>query len=386
MDVNTNLKPRDRYLQRLAYHLDNPTASSPETYLQDLELELGRAVASKRRIYLDTKFWILMRDHVLGRKSDSQIKALYEILKAAVDSGRVICPVSAYALGEVQMQDDPKTRHATAALMDELSLSVLIQKEEARIPLEVRAFLERSLIGSHDPFVLLERIWTRPPWIMHPFDPGGDDSPPSQRLAARKAAIDAAWAYTIAEYVALAPGSLPMRAYSEVITPILNEEKPLPEHPKRKFEDVFMGQLVNPLEVFGPLIEGVMETISRDGKGGVSVGCAERENAESRFTIASSIYQAFKQGYAGRDLPFLQILPSILAMYVIDRERMYKPNDVFDFYHAACALPYSDLYLTEKSMAHLLTSRPLAFDKLYGIKITSRPAEAVEAVTDWLHT
>jgi hypothetical protein len=373
------------YEQRLQFHIHNPAPSSPSAYLHSLELELGLVVAAKLRIYLDTKFWVLMRDYKLKRASNPDVPRLYNWLVEHVRNGEVVCPVSAYTVGEVQLQDDETTRLATAQLMDELSASVILQKEETRIPLEVRAFLESSLGLFGGTFELLHHVWTKPPWMIYPYDAGGDDSPPEYRLASRKAAIDASWGCTISDLVAQAPGALPMRAFSEVLAPFLNEEKPTPPEKVRSFEQVFLGQLVNPLEEYAGFIEGALDQVFRETTG-VLLSTAEREQLYGRMTVASTIFNAFRDKRAGRHLPFFRILPSILTMYVIDRERRYKPTDFYDFFHAAAALPYCHMYLAENSMTHLLTSKRLSFDRLYDIQILSDIKKAIPLLEDILQS
>jgi hypothetical protein len=370
------------YSERLQFHLDHPEASSPTQYLHARELALGKQTTKKIRVYLDTKFWVLMREHRLGRQQNPEIVKLHDALVEYVGRGEVICPVSAYSVGEVQLQTDEQTRHSTAQLMDELSTSVVMHKEETRIPLEVREFLENSLVLDGTTCDLAERIWTRPLWMIYPFDPGGDDSPPKQRLAAKKASIDAAWECTILDLVSQADGALPLRVYSEMLAPFLNEEKPTPVEKIRTFKQVFLGQLINPLEVYAEFIEGVFSQLFEDAAGTI-LTLSDREH--QRMTVGHTIFQAFEQDRVGRYLPFFRILPSILSMYVIDRERRYKVTDFYDFYHAA-VLPYTHIYVTEKSMAHLLTSKPLSFDRLYDTRIVSRPSEALETLRELVRT
>jgi hypothetical protein len=369
------------YKERLAFHVQNPSRSTPAEYLRNRELELGQEVAGKVRVYLDTKFWILFRDHVLEREVHPDIGNLYKKLSELVSEGRLICPVSAYSIAEVQTQADENTRLATARVMDELSLSTSLHKEETRIPLEVREFLELPVGDTKSRFNLLHRVWTRPRWVGYPFDAGGDDSPPEHRLAARKAAVDAAWACTILDFISQATGALPMRAFAEEITPILNEDKTDRAERPERFKKIFLGQLMNPLEIYSPFIEGVLDQILEE-ETGITFGAADKDTAHSQGTVASTIWRAFKEERAGKHLPFFRILPWTLTTYVIDGDRQYKANDIDDFYHAAAALPYCHLFLTEKSMAHLLTSKPLEFNRLYTTRVAAKPADAIKALEE----
>ena len=48
------------------YHFQNPN-ESPEGYEKRKRLELGRELQSAKKIYLDTKFWLFLRDIRLER-------------------------------------------------------------------------------------------------------------------------------------------------------------------------------------------------------------------------------------------------------------------------------------------------------------------------------
>jgi hypothetical protein len=48
-----------------------------QTYTKDVRLRLGREIGKRKKIYLDTKYWLLLRDAVLERAKN---KHLFELL------------------------------------------------------------------------------------------------------------------------------------------------------------------------------------------------------------------------------------------------------------------------------------------------------------------
>lgn len=63
------------------------------------------------------------------------------------------------------------------------------------------------------------------------------------------------------------------------------------------------------------------------------------------------------------------------------RQRSFTFNDSFDLRHAAAAIPYCDVFLTEKFMKAACTSSLLDFGTTYGTQIIADEEEAIEAVS-----
>lgn len=62
-----------------------------------------------------------------------------------------------------------------------------------------------------------------------------------------------------------------------------------------------------------------------------------------------------------------------------DKKRQYRENGFHDFSHAVAALPYFDVFATEKSLAHL-TSNDLKLNTRYGTKVVKTTAELIGAL------
>src|ERR1051325_11371440 len=137
--------PPDRIT--INYHLAHPEISL-EGYVRSKMLATADRVLARKKVYLDTRFWILMRDVFLGRSKDRLHKQISEKLCQLVTAGRVICPINADTLAELLKQRDATTRLATAKLIDELSLGAALQSAEERVRTELMHCVQLSLRGQ----------------------------------------------------------------------------------------------------------------------------------------------------------------------------------------------------------------------------------------------
>ena len=77
------------------------------------QIELGRLLTQRRKVYLDACFWIILRDAELGIRTGAAERKLLHFLRCGVQAGRIVCPISAGMFGA-----DEATVHAGAAYRD----------------------------------------------------------------------------------------------------------------------------------------------------------------------------------------------------------------------------------------------------------------------------
>lgn len=82
-----------------------------------------------------------------------------------------------------------------------------------------------------------------------------------------------------------------------------------------------------------------------------------------------------------RALPFIRILAGLHAFIRWQRQRAFTFNDIFDLRHAAAAIPYCDVFLTEKFVKAACTSSLLDFGTAYSTQIICEEDEALDAVS-----
>jgi hypothetical protein len=87
-------------------------------------------------------------------------------------------------------------------------------------------------------------------------------------------------------------------------------------------------------------------------------------------TVELSAVQQFTERTLGHLLPGLSIRTELYALYETDRDakKPLSSNDWFDSSHAAAALPYCGVFLTERNLAHKLRQL-LKADVQYGCQV-----------------
>ena len=91
-----------------------------ENYSEQFKINVGKAALNRHRVYLDTKYWIFMRDAALGKSTSVQLK-IYELLKALVAKQVAICPLSYHVFSELMNIGDEQKRLNTALVLRQYS-------------------------------------------------------------------------------------------------------------------------------------------------------------------------------------------------------------------------------------------------------------------------
>jgi hypothetical protein len=354
-----------------------------EAYMRQKRIALAEQfVLPKRRIYLDTKFWVLLRDVRLKRVMHDALPALLERVESLVRDGLAICPMNADILFEACKHDDPEILRATAQLLDDLCLGVCIAPMNERINTEVCHFLHTKLGESVHP--LNQLVWIKPAYFLGFVTPDMYNLPDEINLEMQKSWADEMWNVSVAtviDFLLQRGGTKKMAATFADISPQLNQGKLDNLHRNKSFNALFLDEIRGMLDVqradFGELVAGLYEKST----GKKANGTAHELEASGNM-VANLIVGAFENNrVTSNELPTLRIGASLHAALRWDRQRKYKANDLFDFRHAEAALPYCDYFLTEHSLGHLLQDGNLDFQRHFACKVYSDPAEAIEALT-----
>ena len=127
-------------------------------------LKLGKVLARRRAIYLDTNYWIKLRD-ANRDKGTATTCNLLSILRKGVAEGVVFCPISEAVFLELMKQGDPASRLATASLIDELSLGATLALETERITTEIQYFMYWAS-GRSNPHPIEHWIWRKLGYVL----------------------------------------------------------------------------------------------------------------------------------------------------------------------------------------------------------------------------
>ncbi len=170
----------------ISEHLRSPGVDFAE-HVHGSHVALGKEIANKRAIYLDTKFWILLRN---ANRNEGTIasKELLAQLRQAVDATRIFCPISPAVFMELLRQDSMASRLATADLIDHLSKGCTIINTEERIRIEIEDFIRcmAELPRSQAPKTLVWRKLDYVLGVQNISDPMFD---PEKDLRSRKPSL-----------------------------------------------------------------------------------------------------------------------------------------------------------------------------------------------------
>ena len=141
-------------------HRDEPNVSF-RAYRARQRLALGKSVAKKIRIYLDTKYWIHIRDARLGRPKKPEHERIYILLRRLVSEGNVLCPASFPSFDELLKHKDQQMRLASAEVMDELSGQVCLINHIELTRTEIMGLFRQFTPSYPLPAPMLECVWTK---------------------------------------------------------------------------------------------------------------------------------------------------------------------------------------------------------------------------------
>lgn len=359
-------------MDTIADHLLHPEVTIDEHFRRSL-IALGRSLAPRRAIYLDTKFWILLRD--AERFPDRAEGAdLLDLLRRGVADGTLFCPISESVFVELMKQSDPGSRLATASLIDELSLGVTLIEQDMRLATEIaHAMYAKS--GRNNLHPLKHLVWCKLSFVLGFLYPTGTGFDPATELAVQKAYFDHMWAIPLRQMVTMiGDADMPGKDLSDIAA-MLNDGIAAHADELRSFQQAYAAEVRGIVDLVGGKAVDIMLTMARDD--GVVVASPtpkERRISEGQFKNLFAI--ALERNRARDALRTMHIMASFHASVRWNKGRKFRGNDLLDFHHAAAALAYCDAFFTERSLHTTVTQKPLTLDRLYNCHVASDAREA----------
>jgi len=355
-------------------HISEPNISVDE-YVRTRKIEVGRSAAQHKLIYLDTRYWIILRDVLLERRTETSSVYLLDCLRFLVRNHKVICPISESTFIELLKQEDRRTRRKTAELIDELSFGVTFAPEQERIGTEFAHFFH-----SHDErnplYPLKWLIWSKLGFVLGVVIPQDTGLSPDIELAMQKVCFDQIWESSLTETVDSISDSQPPVSNFDELASKLNKGSAKNADKIINFKQLYLREIRGGLSLYmsvaGKILEGIFERHK-----GITPGISADERKQYERQLLNFFVKAFKKTKISRLLPTLHIHAICHASVRWDKMRKLKGNDLFDFHHAAAAVPYCDVFLTEKPLQQLLEQKHLEINQDFDCKIISSVSEAV---------
>lgn len=360
----------------LALHLAHPEVSL-ESHVRRQMLALAERHRHRRKIYLDTNFWVMLREAAAGDGPQAGIDLLAALVKG-VEAGAWICPLSESAFIELFRQSDLSTRRATAELMDQLSLGFCLLEQNMRMGTEIgHLFHEKSGFDVHE---LDQLVWCKVAFALGYLHPQNDMIPPATMLALQKGVFDEMWEAPLVDIVdRIADNSVPNEADLETVAAYLNRENVAHSHLIKSFKQAYRAEAAGVASLFGTVIADVFGQMGK--RSGAIPSDAQYGLDDSIQNKALHLVALALEKEAARDtLRSLHIMTSLHASLRWDKQRKIDAHDLLDFNHAAAAIAYCDVFLTEKPLRTMVEQRHLALPERYKCEVRSSLADALNLI------
>lgn len=362
-------------MSTLQCHLASPDVTLT-THVRHCHVALAEELRARRIIYLDTKYWIILRDVVAGvRTADPEIELL-GVLRGLVSTGKAFCPVSESTFAEVLKQSDERTRIATAKIIDELSLGVALIPFEQRVAMELRAFIYGQCrdLGAPDP---LRLPWTKLSYVlgvMHPHETAFDAS---TELAIQKAFFDHMWSLSLSQMIDTLSGKMMPPDRHPRLAEQLNAGNAKHAGELRSFQQTYAIEAQGAAEVYASMAVEITRDLQMFATGTApsTTGNTAEAGAVRFWTKLLSMVLGHEEHRSA--LPSLQINTCLHASVRWNKAQQFKANDFEDFRHACSALAYCDLFLTERRLMAMITAKNLALDCQYDCKVAAAIPDAL---------
>jgi hypothetical protein len=361
------------------FHKNNPRGTVEE-YIKSKRVELSHDINKSKKIYLDLKYWILLRDARIRKDVDENVLKLLQLIENLVSRECVICPISYDIFSELLKQSDIESLKSTAKLIDDLSKGVSILNPFERLDLEVFHFVS-SKLNTDSVYFLNELVWTKTAYIMGFYTPHSKAYPLDIDNAIQKAFIDQMWVISMSDFLyQIGFDNLPKISKFSDISERLNENKLSHIDDNASFKQMFLEELAGLLDWYKPDFKNLMIYLY-ESKTGQKVIKEEASSDNAGQWFANLIYHAFRLNKITSELPSFHIMAKLHAATRWDKNRIIKPNDIYDINHAVEAIPFYDYFLTEHSLRHLVNNKNLGFESIFRCKTISDIDDAISELS-----
>lgn len=283
-----------------------------QAYSRARQLELATTLEGKKAVYLDIKFWILLRDVITGVGDSEKDRELLHLLRIAVSRNLIFCPISDSTFAELLKKVDLKSRQTTAALIDELSLGVTLIPYDLRANTELAHFLHSAL----DPNKLLpldDLVWTKLAYVLGFIYPQNTAFSREQELNMQKLFFDHMWTISLREMIDhIGAKPLPDLQRFEQLAKTLNELNAQHSGNLRTFELTYETEVHGILDVFMEVTIDILEQMKQIELGGRQKLSPAQREAEGK-QLHNLLFAAFKKVSTKQALRTLHILATLHA-------------------------------------------------------------------------
>jgi hypothetical protein len=343
-------------------NISQPQKNEFKDLLQFFKDCVENTVKNRKPIYLDTKYWIFLRDAYLGRAQKETHNDILQKIVQLNESGSIFCPVSDAVFIEVSKQSDENTRIPTAELMDELTNGIAIDTIFQRIESEIKYSIATKA-GKHD---ISMQVWTKPCFVFGDvlFKHNGISEENNRELL--KEYLTEMWKISFKEMLSRIP-DLKDNIYQnyDIVADEINKNAKKHESEITSFDTAYEIEFIGIGSVFREcFLKNIFENIE---------GIPE---VEKKPGVTKTKLNRAKM------YPTLHIGALCHASVRWDKKRKIKGNDIIDFFHASAALPYCDAFFTDNPLKNILKSGNFNFSHQFSCEIFSGEDEVLKYLSE----
>lgn len=370
--VNEELLARLGGAELVSWHHANGTDVDVNMYRERYRNVLFDGLSRAKLIYLDTNYWVWLRDAELGRGSTAA-KHLLQMLRAMVRSREAICVSQLNSFLELGKQKESSLR-ITACLLDELTEGIAIASMFDLQEWDCGQYISAKLgIQMQDGL----SNWTKVGQIHQHALPEKMPGPVTEtgRDVVFKSTIDALWNATFEDVFGQFSWATKHTLSADIDPEVIARVE------ERRIKQLAEGQSRERVRSseFSQFLNGTFRPIFTDQ--------LRAWNIRHRFpdglagfmhqlqTVMDAAVNDFKDRTLGKFLPSAAIPVELYTLYETGNKRL-TTNEWADWNHAAAALPHCDVFLTEHHLAHQLRQE-LKADRQYGCAVIGSLEDAL---------
>jgi len=195
-------------------------------------------------------------------------------------------------------------------------------------------------------------------------------------LLIQKAFFDHMWDRSLAEMLDIMQGDAPEVTFDSLAEKL---NQGIREHADaiHSFEEAYLHEIAGALELIAGTGVSILEDMFQKSNGFPQALSDSARRAHEQQLHAFLVNVVSSKPTVRKRLPTLHIHASCHAGLRWNKTQRLDGNDVYDFHHAAAAIPYCDAFFTDKPLQSLLEAKPLKIRRDFACQLVSSFPEAV---------
>jgi hypothetical protein len=349
-----------------------------DQYVRSHQIALAHEINRRKKIYLDLRFWIMVREVAAGNSHDALEQKLLNLLREGVSQEKIVCPISENTFMELMKQKNTSSRRsATANIIDELSLGAALIPIDMRVGTEIAHFIH-SKASAADLHPVSELVWSKLIYVLGFVHPSLPELDPETELHAQKLFFEEVWNTPLSTMVEMiGDGEIPPSDRFDKLATYLNQKNVAHADELKSFAQVYKKELSGAIDIFGAVGADVLRSMAKAQ--GIEPPPPESAQAYALVNKCKNLLlRAFSKDGAKNALRTIHIHACLHANLRWNKNRQFEANDFHDFNHAAAALAYCDAFLTERSLRTLATAKNTNLESINGCRVTDNVVEAIQ--------